>query len=73
MQNCIKENRHATERQQVALQNLSPLAVLQRGYSITRRLPEGSIVKNVAVLTGGDHINIQVAMGNIRARVEDVA
>jgi exonuclease VII large subunit len=45
---------------------------LQRGYSITRRLPEGTIVKIVAILAAGDHIDVQVALGNIRARVEDV-
>ncbi|MFA6413395.1 MAG: exodeoxyribonuclease VII large subunit [Syntrophales bacterium] len=72
MRSCIKENRHAMDRQQIALQNLSPLGVLQRGYSITRRLPEGTIVKNVDILAAGDHIDVQVASGNIRARVEDV-
>ncbi|MCK9391405.1 MAG: exodeoxyribonuclease VII large subunit [Syntrophales bacterium] len=72
MRSCIKENRHGMDRQWIALQNLSPLVVLQRGYSITRRLPEGTIVKNVAILAAGDHIDIQVALGNIRARVEDV-
>lgn len=72
IRNCIKENRHGMDRQRIALQNLSPLGVLQRGYSITRRLPEGTIVKNVAILAAGDHIDVQVALGNIRARVEDV-
>ncbi|MFA5182247.1 MAG: exodeoxyribonuclease VII large subunit [Syntrophales bacterium] len=69
---CIKEHRHAMDRQRIALQSLSPLGVLQRGYSITRRLPEGTIVKNVDILAAGDHIDVQVARGNIRARVEDV-
>jgi exodeoxyribonuclease VII large subunit len=72
MRNCLKENRHAMDRQRISLHNLSPLGILQRGYSITRRLPEGTIVKNVAILAAGDHIDVQVAVGNIRARVEDV-
>ncbi|HAJ27238.1 MAG TPA: exodeoxyribonuclease VII large subunit [Syntrophus sp. (in: bacteria)] len=72
MRNCLKENRHGLDRQRIALQSLSPLGVLQRGYSITRRLPEGTIVKNVDILAAGDHIDVQVASGNIRARVEDV-
>jgi len=72
MRNCLKESRHGMDRQRIALQNLSPLGVLQRGYSITRRLPEGTIVKDVAILTAGDYIDVQVARGNIRARVEDV-
>ena len=72
MRNCLKEDRHAMDRQLIALQNLSPLGVLQRGYSITRRLPEGTIVKSVDTLAAGDHIDLQVALGNIRARVENV-
>ena len=60
------------DRQLIALQNLGPLGVLQRGYSITRRLPEGTIVKSVDTLAAGDHIDVQVALGNIRARVENV-
>jgi exodeoxyribonuclease VII large subunit len=72
MRNCLKEGWHGMDRQRIALQGLSPLGVLQRGYSITRRLPEGTIVKNIATLAAGDHIDVQVAGGNIRARVEDV-
>jgi exodeoxyribonuclease VII large subunit len=71
MRNCLKEGWHGMDRQRIALQGLSPLGVLQRGYSITRRLPEGTIVKNIATLAAGDHIDVQVAGGNIRARVED--
>jgi exodeoxyribonuclease VII large subunit len=72
IRNCLRENRHAMDRERIALQNLSPLGILQRGYSITRRLPEGTIVKNIASLTVGDCIDVQLALGNIHARVEDV-
>ena len=38
--------RGAAER----LQALSPLAVLERGYSITRRVDDGSVVRDAAAL-----------------------
>ncbi len=53
-----------------ALDNLSPLAVLQRGYSLTRRVPEGTIVRDGTSLTPGDRVEITFAVGRARARIE---
>jgi exodeoxyribonuclease VII large subunit len=50
---------------------LSPLAVLERGYSITHRLPEERIVKNAASLQIGDVVRITFARGRSLCRVED--
>ncbi len=66
----IRRQRAVIDRQGVSLQALNPLGVLQRGYSITRRLPDGLIVKRAADLAAGDRIAVQVAAGNINARVE---
>lgn len=52
------------------LSALSPLAVLDRGYSITHKLPEGSIVKTSASLQIGDLVRITLAQGNSTCRVE---
>ena len=49
---------------------LSPLAVLERGYSITHKLPEETIVKNTEVLGIGDHVRISFARGKALCRVE---
>jgi len=54
------------------LETLSPLSVLQRGYSITRRLPDGEIVREASRLTLDDRVGIQLAQGRIEARVEKV-
>ena len=50
---------------------LSPLAVLDRGYSITHKLPEETIVKDAAALTSGDQVRITFARGKSLCRVEE--
>ncbi|MEE9910136.1 MAG: exodeoxyribonuclease VII large subunit [Deltaproteobacteria bacterium] len=54
------------------LASLNPLAVLQRGYSITRRLSDGEIVREAAVLTLDESVTIQLAGGSLQARVEKI-
>jgi exodeoxyribonuclease VII large subunit len=49
---------------------LSPLAVLERGYSITHKLPEERIVTDGAALATGDVVRITFAVGKARCRVE---
>ncbi|MGB7946466.1 MAG: exodeoxyribonuclease VII large subunit, partial [Candidatus Binatia bacterium] len=52
------------------LNALSPLAVLQRGYSIAHQLPEEKIVKDAAVLDIGDLVRVTFAKGKSICRVE---
>ena len=47
------------------LDSLNPLSILQRGYSITRRLPEMKIIKDPADVKTGDSVNILLAKGHI--------
>lgn len=49
---------------------LSPLAVLERGYSLTHKLPEETIVKESAALALGDQVRISFARGKALCRVE---
>jgi len=51
---------------------LSPLAILDRGYSVTAKLPEGVIVKDAKSLKKGDSVETQLGRGKFRAKVEDV-
>ncbi len=53
-----------------SLDDLSPLAVLGRGYSLVRRVPGGAIVRSSAALTRGDQVEITFAEGAVVARVE---
>jgi exodeoxyribonuclease VII large subunit len=52
------------------LSALNPLAVLDRGYSITHKLPDGSIVKTSGSLQSGDLVRITFADGQSICRVE---
>ena len=49
---------------------LSPIAVLERGYSITRALPGETIVTDAAQVTAGQDLEITVARGKIISRVK---
>jgi exodeoxyribonuclease VII large subunit len=53
------------------LNALSPLAVLDRGYSIAHQLPQETIVKDTAVLNVGDRLRITFAKGQSVCRVEE--
>jgi exodeoxyribonuclease VII large subunit len=52
------------------LHALSPLAVLERGYSITYKVPEEKIVKDADSLELGDRVRISFAHGKAICRVE---
>jgi exodeoxyribonuclease VII large subunit len=52
------------------LDALSPLAVLNRGYSIAHKIPEEKLVKDTASLDIGDFLRITFAKGKAICRVE---
>ncbi|MGD0949151.1 MAG: exodeoxyribonuclease VII large subunit [Candidatus Binatia bacterium] len=53
------------------LQALSPLAVLERGYSIARRVEDGAVIRDAAALKDGECLRLTFARGTARVRVED--
>jgi exodeoxyribonuclease VII large subunit len=52
------------------LDSLSPLSILKRGYSITRKLPEMNIIKDSTQVKTGDEINTVLARGSIDSVVK---
>jgi exodeoxyribonuclease VII large subunit len=52
------------------LDALSPLAVLDRGYSIAHKIPEEKLVKDTASLAIGDFLRVTFAKGKAICRVE---
>jgi exodeoxyribonuclease VII large subunit len=54
------------------LQSLSPFATLERGYSITRQLRTGEIVKSVAQVAEGDRIETQVSDGKFKSLIHEI-
>ena len=67
----IKASRHRFETSVGRLQSLSPLAVLGRGYSVTR-LPSGAVVRRAGETRAGDGLEILLHEGALDARVERV-
>ncbi len=58
---------HGAER----LNGLSPLAVLERGYSITHKMPEEVIVRDSASIDIGGRLRISFARGKAMCRIEE--
>jgi len=54
------------------LEALSPLAILNRGYSITSRVSDGRIVKDAAGLNTGDRVETKLGKGKFTSRVEEI-
>jgi exodeoxyribonuclease VII large subunit len=52
------------------LNALSPLRVLERGYSITRRLEDGHVVRAASEVSLDEQVHITLRAGSVRARVE---
>jgi exodeoxyribonuclease VII large subunit len=54
------------------LSNLSPLNILGRGYSITFKLPQETLVKDSHVLKIGDSLRTKLYKGEITSKVTEV-
>jgi exodeoxyribonuclease VII large subunit len=53
------------------LDNLSPLAILKRGYSITRKYPSDEIVKDARSVESGERVRVKLYRGEIICEVEE--
>ena len=54
------------------LNALSPLSILKRGYSVTRKLPALELVKDAKTLQLEDEVQIKFHHGDIQARVKKI-
>jgi len=54
------------------LESLSPLAVLQRGYSITTSIASGAVVRQADSLKVNDDVNVRLARGKFDAKIEKI-
>lgn len=70
--NIIQLLRERTAADMAMLNNLSPLAVLKRGYSIASAFPDGTILRDTASLAVGSSVDVRIASGGFRAKVTDV-
>ncbi len=67
------------EQQQLALSSLSralntvsPLSTLKRGYSIVNRIEDGAIIRTAGDVKAGDRINTRFSSGHIHSKVEKI-
>ncbi len=70
LRNVLRHGRAHLGSMTAALDHLNPLAILSRGYSVTRREPAGTIVRDAGTVRPGDKIRTQVFKGVILSRVE---
>ena len=59
-------------RLETTLTALDPTGVLRRGYSITRRLPEGVVLRDSKSVATGNRVSITLHQGKIEAEVQKV-
>lgn len=68
MRNVLLLHRVRSERLQTALESLSPLAILDRGYALVFDA-DGKLLKSARGIHVGDEISARLAHGEIRAAV----
>jgi exodeoxyribonuclease VII large subunit len=69
MRNQLLQNKVRMERMGRALETLSPLAILERGYALVFD-GAGQLIKDAAQVKSGDKIRARVARGELRAVVK---
>jgi exodeoxyribonuclease VII large subunit len=72
MRRHLRDARQRTDHLAAQLESLSPLGVLARGYSLTRRAADGPIIRNVEELAVGDRIVTRFATGEATSRIEAI-
>jgi len=65
---AVKTRRAKFTARVAALSAMSPLAVLERGYSLVRR-QDGSLVRDAATVSVGEHLFVRLARGELGCTV----
>lgn len=71
MRRLLLEKSRLLQQHAAALSALSPLAVLARGYSVTQRADNGTVVQRSDQVSPGDELRTQTAAGAIFSRVTE--
>jgi len=70
MRNVLLQHKVRSERLQMVLESLSPLAILERGYALVFD-SEGKLLKDASRVHEGDQISARLAHGEIHASVTE--
>jgi exodeoxyribonuclease VII large subunit len=68
----LMSKQQAVASQMMALDALSPLAILNRGYSVIQTVPSGRIVRRTSEVAVGDVVQARLAEGRLFCLVQDV-
>ena len=56
-----------------SFRQLNPLAILKRGYAVATLLPQGTLIRDAALVAKGAAIRVRVACGRMDCEVEEVS
>lgn len=70
LESAVAERKQNLRRLEVQLRVLSPLGVLERGYSLTETA-DGSVVRDAATLKNGDTLKTRFGKGTVISKVEE--
>lgn len=68
----LSKRRHPLARVLGQLHSLSPLATLQRGFSVLQTLPQGRVVRRANELRVGQMVKATVAVGHLLCEVREI-
>jgi exodeoxyribonuclease VII large subunit len=72
MQHTIEIHRGKVGGVEGKLVSLSPLSILQRGYSITRKIPSLQILRDTTLSKEGDKVEVKLYRGTLLCAVERI-
>lgn len=72
MKQAIESSKQQLQSFASSLNALSPLAVLERGYSLTKRISDGALVRDASTVAVGDQISTLLAHGSVISEVRAI-
>jgi exodeoxyribonuclease VII large subunit len=72
MKQVVESSKQTLHAFASSLNALSPLAVLDRGYSLTKRLSDGELIRDASTIAVGDQISTLLAQGSIISEVRAI-
>jgi len=72
MHHCMESARQKVSNLSSSLHALSPLRVLDRGYSVTRSADTGDVIRSAEQLSNGDTLSTLLGHGRVTSRVEAI-
>jgi exodeoxyribonuclease VII large subunit len=67
------EPRRHLEYCRTQLDQINPLAILQRGYAVATLLPQGTVIRDATLVSKGAAVRVRVAHGRMDCEVEEVS